>query len=74
MTKINDFFFFRLWMTNIIYSNIPISLINCLNGRVYFSNNTYIFLCTYALNAIKVIELYMEHTKKKRELYMEKQK
>jgi hypothetical protein len=36
---------------------------------------TYIFLCTYALNAIKVIELYMEHTKKKqRELYMEKQK
>jgi hypothetical protein len=25
---------------------------------------TYIFLCTYALNAIKVIELYMEHTKK----------
>ena len=25
---------------------------------------TYIFLCTYALNAIKVIELYMEHNKK----------
>jgi hypothetical protein len=64
-------------MTNIIYPNIPISLINSFNGRVYFLERifffffltilTYIFLCTYALNAIKVIELYMEHTKKKTE-------
>lgn len=41
---------------------------------IFLTILTYIFLCTYALNAIKVIELYMEHTKKKRELYMEKQK
>ena len=73
MTKINIYFiiiiiFFCLWMTNIIYPNIPISLINSFNGRVYFLERiffffltilTYIFLCTYALNAIKVIELYM---------------